>query len=215
MVKLIVANRSAERAHALAQRYQAKVIGLHEIPDYLPLSDMIVSSTASTLPIIGKGAIESALPKRQHRSMFLLDLAVPRDIEPEVSELDNVFLYSIDDLQQVVSDNKASRQNAAAQAELIVEQTTHEFMHWMQSLNTTPTVRDLRHHASELTAQQLAVAERRLKAGDDPQEVLQRFAHTLKQKYMHQPTEWLSQQADDEHLRLARRLFGLDTNDSD
>lgn len=209
---IVIANRSIDRARSLAAEFQARVIGLHEIPEHLHRADMVFSSTASTLPIIGKGAIESALRERRKKPMFLVDLAVPRDIEPEVGDLSNVFLYTVDDLQQVVAENMESRQQAVTQAEKIVEAKSLEFMQWMDSLSALPTLRDLRYKTADITAKQLEIAHRRLLAGDDPADVLDTFAHSLRQKYMHEPSEWLSQQTDEEQLAIVRSLFALDTN---
>ena len=213
--QFIIANRSMDRAQSLANEFGAKVIGLHELPAHLHLADMVFSSTASTLPIIGKGAIESALSERRKRSMFLVDLAVPRDIEPEVASLNNAFLYTVDDLHQVVAENLESRQQAVTQAEKIVEAKSYEFMQWLESLGSLPTLRDLRRKTDKITTKQLEQAQRRLLAGDDPADVLNAFAHSLRQKYMHEPSEWLSQQTDEEQLAIVRSLFALDSNKSD
>ncbi len=207
---IIVANRSIERTQHFVSQFGAKPIGLHELPEHLNLADMVFSSTASTLPIIGKGAIESALRERKQRSMFLVDLAVPRDIEAEVGTLKNAYLYTVDDLEHVVSQNIEARQQAVEHAERIVEAKSLEFMLWLDSLQAIPTLRDLRSKTAAIKAQQLEVAQRRLIAGDDPASVLSNFAHALTQKFMHEPSEWLKQQNDEERFALARTLFGLD-----
>lgn len=207
---IIVANRSIERTRNFVSQFGAKPIGLHELPEHLHLADMVFSSTASTLPIIGKGAIESALRERKQRSMFLVDLAVPRDIEAEVSTLKNAYLYTVDDLEHVVSQNIEARQQAVDHAEKIVEAKSLEFMLWLDSLQAIPTLRDLRSKTAAIKAQQLEVAQRRLLAGDDPASVLNNFAHSLTQKFMHEPSEWLKQQNEEERFALARTLFGLD-----
>jgi glutamyl-tRNA reductase len=126
--RLIVANRTVERAHALAAELDGYAIGLTEITTHLPEADILISSTASPLPILGKGTVESALKKRKHRPMFMVDIAVPRDIEPEVGELSDVYLYTVDDLEQVVDENKRSREQAAEQALEIIEFHVGEFI---------------------------------------------------------------------------------------
>ncbi len=207
---IVVANRSIERTESFVKDFGAKAIALHELPDYLHQADMVFSSTASTLPIVGKGAIESALRQRKQRPMFLVDLAVPRDIEAEVGALQNVYLYTVDDLEEVVTQNIESRQQAVDQAEKIVEAKSQEFMFWLDSLQAIPTLRDLRSKTEAITSQQLEHAQRRLLAGDSPEEVLSTFAHALSQKFMHEPSEWLKQQSDEERFAIARTLFGLD-----
>ena len=184
---IIIANRTIGRAQVLAKTFAAEAISLDELPTRLPDADIIFSSTASTLPILGKGAIESALKKRKNKPMFLVDLAVPRDIESQVAEINNVYLYTIDDLQQVVSNNIKSRKNAALQAEKIVDLHTHQFMHWLNNLQSVPTIRSLREHTHNITQAELESAKRRLQAGDNPEQVLQQFAHTLSRKFM--PTQ--------------------------
>ncbi len=214
--KIIVANRTLARAEGLAREFKAEAITLHELPTRLAEADMVFSSTGSTLPILGKGAFESALKKRKNRPVFIVDLAIPRDVEPQVAELKNTFLYTVDDLAQVVSDNVANRQQAAVEAEKIVEDQTLQFMHWYNNLQSIPTIRQMRQHTSALTDVELRSAMRRLEAGDNPAEVLRVFAHALSQKFMHLPTETLRQRHDEELLSAARELFDLDTrNPSD
>ncbi len=207
---IIVANRTVERAEGLAKEFGAKVISLHELPTRLPDADMVFSSTASTLPILGKGAFESALKKRKNKPVLVVDLAIPRDVEKEVGGLSNVYLYTVDDLQQVVSENIASRKNAALEAEKIVEEQTLQFMHWFKNLQSIPTIRQLRNRTSSITENELLSAKKRLKAGEDPAVVLEHFAYALSQKFMHHPTESLRQKHDEALLSATRELFGLD-----
>lgn len=207
---LIVANRTVARAESLAREFDAQAISLHELPTRLAEADMVFSSTGSTLPILGKGAFESALKARKNKPVFIVDLAIPRDVEPQVAELKNAYLYTIDDLNQVISDNVANRRQAAVEAEKIVEDQTLRFMHWYNNLQSIPTIRQLRAQTSELAEAELAQAQRRLEAGDAPTEVLQLFAHALSQKFMHLPTETLRQKHDEELLTAARELFDLD-----
>ena len=208
--KMIIANRTMSRADGLADEFGAEVISLHELPTRLPDADMVFSSTASTLPILGKGMFESALKLRKNRPVFVVDLAIPRDVEPEVGDLKNVFLYTVDDLQAVVTENLESRKQAAVEAEKIVTERADDFMLWFRSLASVPTLRELRDRTRAIKDSELNNARRRLQAGDDPAEVLELFAHTLSQKFMHHPTESLRQSQDEDILIAARELFGLD-----
>jgi len=207
---IIIANRTVSRAEDLAKEFGAQTISLHELPTRLPDADMVFSSTASTLPILGKGAFESALKRRRNKPMFVVDLAIPRDVEAEVGSLSNIYLYTVDDLEKVVTENIESRRLAAVEAEKIVTQQTRQFMHWFENLQSIPTLRQLRNRTTEITNAELLSAQKRLKAGDDPARVLQQFAHALSQKFMHHPTESLRQSHDDELLAATRELFGLD-----
>lgn len=207
---IIVANRTMSRADGLADEFGADVISLHELGDRLPDADMIFSSTASTLPILGKGTFENALKVRKNRPMFVVDLAIPRDVEPQVNDLKNVFLYTVDDLQAVITENLESRKQAAVEAEKIVNERCGDFMNWYQTLASIPTLRELRDRTQNIKQIELEHARRRLLAGDDPAEVLELFAHALSQKFMHHPTESLRQHHNEELLVAARELFGLD-----
>ena len=208
--KIIVANRTVERAKGLAKEFGAEIISLHELPTRLPDADMVFSSTASTLPILGKGAFESALKTRKNKPMFVVDLAIPRDVEAEVGDLSNVYLYTVDDLQQVVSDNLQARKDAAVEAEKIVEEQSQQFMHWFNNLQSIPVIKQLRDRTTRITDTELQIAKKRLQAGEDPREVLQYFAHSLSRKFMHHPTESLRQKHDEALLAATRELFGLD-----
>lgn len=212
---IIVANRTLERAETLASQFSAQAITLHELPTRLAEADMVFSSTGSTLPILGKGAFESALKQRRNKPMFVVDLAIPRDVESQVGDLRNVYLYTVDDLNQVVNDNVANRQQAAIEAEKIVEEHALRFMHWYQNLDAVPTIRQMRQQTREIAAVELAQARRRMEAGDSPDQVLQMFAHALSQKFMHLPTETLRQKHDEHLLAAARELFDLDAPEFD
>ena len=209
---IIVANRSIERAQALTSQLGSEAISLAEIPARLHEADIIVASTASTLPILGKGTVESALRKRRHRPIFMIDLAVPRDIEAEVGELDDVFLYTVDDLQNVVTANQASRQEAAVEAEKIIDLQVMRFMHWMRSLDSVPTIRSLRDKIEALGETELEDAQRRLANGENPQQVLEHFARNLSRKFAHGPSQALKQAGQEGNTSListVRRLFKL------
>lgn len=209
---IIVANRSIERAQTLTAQLGSEAISLAEMPERLHEADIVVASTASTLPILGKGAVESALKKRRHRPMFLIDLAVPRDIEPQVDELKDVFLYTVDDLQKVVSENQAARREAAVEAEKIIDLQVVRFMHWMRSLDSIPTILSLREKIDLLREAELVEARRRLANGEDPGDVLEQFARNLSQKFSHEPSQALKQASQDGNpglINSTRRLFKL------
>src|SRR5512146_3240255 len=139
--RITVANRTSERAQVLAHRFNAQAISLNELPEQLALNDIVVTCTASTLPILGKGMVERAIKTRKHRPIFMVDLAVPRDVEAEVAELDDVFLYSVDDLAEIVREGLDSRQGAVAQAEAIIDSNVVNFMHWLESRQVVPAIR--------------------------------------------------------------------------
>lgn len=208
--RCIIANRSLDRAQQLADELGAQAIMLDEIFTRLPEADIIISSTASSLPILGKGAVESALKKRKKRRMFLVDLAVPRDIEPQIAELPNVYLYTVDNLRDVINDNMQNRQQAAVDAEKIVDQQTLTFMQWLNQLEYVPTIRALRDYTQALTDQELTKALRRLDTGEDPDAVLRQFAHALSQKFMHDPSAALNSTEDQRLKAAVMKLFNLD-----
>ena len=209
---LIVANRTLERARNLAQLYQAEAISLDELPARLSDGDIVISSTASTLPILGKGAVESALKKRKHRPIFMVDLAVPRDIEPEVAELNDVFLYTVDDLQGVIEENLQARKAAAEEAEQIIDVHTEEFMGWLNSLNAVPTIKALRQSMDRIVESELERAYKKLQSGEDAHAVVQQLANSLSKKFTHGPTEQLTRSDRDGALSEAvRRLFKLES----
>lgn len=210
--KMIVANRTLERARWLADQFGAEAISLAEMPNRLADADIVVSSTASQLPILGKGAVESALKARKHRPMLMLDIAVPRDIEAEVAELSDVYLYAIDDLKDVVKENLESRQEAAREAEKIIDTQVSDFMHWVQTLDAVPTIRALRESTEALCEAELKRARKRLAAGESPELVLEQLARALTNKFTHSPSHALKLADRDGNaalLEAARRLFNL------
>jgi glutamyl-tRNA reductase len=209
---MIVANRTLERARPIADRHNAEAISLAEMPARLGDADIVISSTASQLPILGKGAVERALKLRKHRPMFMVDIAVPRDIEPEVAQLNDVYLYTIDDLNEVVQENMQSRKEAAREAERIIDAKVFDFMDWVKSLDAVPTIRALREFIDAASEAELQRARRRLANGDDPNEVMAQFARSLVNKITHGPSDALrraSFDGNDELLEAARRLFNL------
>ncbi len=204
--RMAVANRTLERAEKLSHRFHGRAIELRSLPDELHEYDIVVSCTASSLPILGKGLVERALRQRRRRPMFMVDLAVPRDIEPEVAELDDVFLYTLDDLGRVVSANLDSRRSAVEQAEAIIDSQVGQFMHWMQSRESVPLVRALRGRADEARREELERALRMLARGDSPAEVLEAMSQGLTNKLLHAPTQALNEAEGDERHALAELL---------
>ena len=186
---IAIANRTLERGEKLATRFSAEVMRLADLPERLHEFDAVVSCTASTLPIIGLGAVERALKKRRHRPIFMVDLAVPRDIEPEVKALGDVYLYTVDDLAQVVQTGQANRQAAVAQAEAIIDAGVQSFMHWIDQRDpaggVVPLIQQLNAQADEWRALELARARKRLAKGDDVDAVLEALSRGLTQKMLH------------------------------
>ncbi len=186
---IAIANRTLERGESLAARFNAESMRLAELPSRLAEFDIVVSCTASTLPLIGLGAVERALKARKHRPMFMVDLAVPRDIEPEVKALEDVYLYTVDDLSQVVKQGQASRQAAVAQAETIIDAGVEDFMHWLAARDpvsgSVPLIQQLNARSGEWRAAELARARKQLARGDDVDQVLEALARGLTQKMLH------------------------------
>ena len=211
--KLIIANRTREKAQILADEVGAEVIGLADIDSRLAEADIIISSTASPLPIIGKGMVERALKQRRNQPMLLVDIAVPRDVEPEVGKLPNAYLYSVDDLQAIIESNLAHRKAAAVQAETIVVQESNEFMSWLRAQGAVDTIRDYRSHAEQVRSELEAKALLALQNGDNAEEVIRDLAHKLTNRLIHAPTKSLQQAArdgDSERLNILRDSLGLE-----
>jgi glutamyl-tRNA reductase len=214
--RLTVANRTQARGQLLAERFKGDVIKLDEIADKLADYDIVVSCTASPLPIVGLGMVERALKARRHRPMVMVDLAVPRDIEPEVAQLDDVFLYTLDDLGQVVAAGLESRQAAVIEAEAIIDMRVASFLQWMEGREVVPTIRALRDNAERMRRHEVEHALKLLARGEDPQRVLEALSHGLTNKLMHAPTHALNQadaQSRAELVRLVARLYRLHTGE--
>ncbi|MDM0056199.1 glutamyl-tRNA reductase [Variovorax fucosicus] len=182
---IVIANRTLERGEKLASRFGGEAMRLAELPARLAEFDIVVSCTSSTLPLIGLGAVERALKQRKHRPMFMVDLAVPRDIEPEVKKLEDVYLYTVDDLAQVVQQGQASRQAAVAQAEVIIDAGVQSFMHWLDQRGSVPLIQQLNAQADDWRAAELARARKMLAKGEDIDTVLQALSRGLTQKMLH------------------------------
>ena len=183
--RMVIANRTLERGEKLASRFGGEVMHLAEVPARLHEFDAVVSCTASTLPIIGLGAVERALKQRRRRPMFMVDLAVPRDIEPEVKALGDVYLYTVDDLAGVVQTAQASRQAAVAQAEAIVDAGVQSFMHWVDQRNAVPLIQQLNAQADEWRAAEITRARKLLAKGENVEAVLEALSRGLTQKMLH------------------------------
>ena len=186
--KITVANRTIARAEAMAGAIGADVITLAQIPDKMADADIVISSTGSTLPIIGKGMVENALGKRKHRPIFMVDLAVPRDIEEQVGELEDVFLYTVDDLQSIIAKNLVNRRKEAIQAETIVSTQSDVFMSWLRGLNTQDTVIGYRKQCLEHRDLLLEKAIVQLQGNKSPEAIMAELATKLTNKFMHAPT---------------------------
>jgi len=197
--RVTVANRTVERAQSLAGRIQGQAIRLSDLPDTFAAHDIVISCTASSLPIIGLGLVERALKARRRRPLFMIDLAVPRDIEAEVARLDDVFLYTVDDLGRFVQTGIESRQMAVAQAESIIDSRVHAFMDWMQSRASVPIIRTLHSRGEAIKQAELERAKRMLARGDDPEAVLEALATGLTGKFLHGPTALVQRHGGEQH----------------
>ena len=212
---MVIANRTVERGARLAQRFGAEAIRLADVPQRLPEFDVVVTSTASSLPIIGLGAAERSIKQRRHKPVVMVDLAVPRDIEPEVGKLDDVFLYTVDDLAHVVQDGIDTRHAAVLEAEQIIDLNVVDFMHWMESREHVPMIRALREHAERYRQQEQDRALRLLAKGESPQQVIDNLARALTNKFLHIPTHALNHTAGEDRAELVallRRLYSLHHN---
>lgn len=206
---LTIANRTLERGHELAERIGGTAMLLTELPEKLSEFDIVITCTASQLPIVGLGMVERALKARKHRPMFMVDLAVPRDIEPEVAELNDVYLYTVDDLSKVVQEGLGNRQLAAAEAESIIEVRVEGFMQWLKTREAVPTIRALREQAEQHRLAELDKAQKLLLKGADPKDVLEALSNALTNKLLHAPSHALNQAQGEEHEQLETLLRHL------
>ena len=214
--QIVVANRTLDNALEIASKFDAHSALLSEIPQKLVAADIIVSSTNSQLPLLGKGAVERALKQRKHKPMLLIDLAVPRDIEAEVGEVADAYLYSIDDISDVIEDNQKSREEAAVQAESIIEQGVDEYLKRVRSLDAVATLRAFRDKADGIRDAEVQRAIRSLEKGDSAEKVLESLARAITNKLTHSPSVQMkkaSAEGRNELLRLTQELFNLDNED--
>ena len=209
---ITVANRTLSRGEALAAKLGASAITLAELPDVLARFDIIVTSTASSLPILGKGLLERVVRQRKHRPIFIVDLAVPRDVEPEARELDDIFLYSVDDLASLVRENLKLRQGAVEEAEAIVTEQSESFNHWLESRTVVPVLKAMRDQGETIRNAELERAKRLLANGTDPAAVLEQLSRALTNKFLHAPSQTLNMAAAAERaemLALYQRIFNI------
>ncbi|MBK6470922.1 MAG: glutamyl-tRNA reductase [Betaproteobacteria bacterium] len=206
---IALANRTLERGERLATRFGGEALRLSDIPTRLHEFDAVVSCTASTLPIIGLGAVERALKARRHRPMFMVDLAVPRDIEPEVGELDDVYLYTVDDLSTLVQTAGEKRQAAVEQAEAIIDAGVQSFAHWLDQRAAVPLIQALNRQADDWGAMELARARKALSRGESPEQVLEALARGLTHKMLHGTLAELHAAEGEERARLASTVSRL------
>ena len=207
--QLTVANRTYERAVLLAEQFSASAITLSQVPQQLAEADIVISSTASTLPIVGKGMVEQALKQRKHKPMFLVDLAVPRDIEQQVAELEDAYLYTVDDLQSIVAQNLTNRQQAAEQAKQMISIGVAEFAQWQMLQGNADWVRDYRQRCDTLRNELLAKALNQLASGQDAEKVLAEFSVKLTNRLMHSPTKAIRQLVQDDELNKQNMINTL------
>lgn len=216
--RMIIANRSLNHAHALAEQFGGYAIGLQEIPAHLGEADIVISSTASPDIILSRDMVAAALKARRRRPLLMIDLAVPRDIDPEVTKLNDVYLFTIDGLRDVVEQNLHARQQAAHEADSMIDAQVAEFTQQLRGLDAVPTIRAVRDHATDLRDQTLQQARHMLAGGASPDEALEFLAQTLTNRLLHAPTAYLHQAALEGRRHIidqAQALFGLDTAERD
>ncbi|GAA6144195.1 glutamyl-tRNA reductase [Thalassolituus maritimus] len=210
---IILANRTLARGQNLAREVHAEAVLLEDIPVVLPDADIVISSTASPLPILGKGMVEKALKRRRHKPMFMVDIAVPRDIEPEVGSLADVYLYSVDDLRGIIEENVRSREDAAQQANELISAGVEHYMRELKALDAVSTLTDVRNYVETVRDEQLEKAIKQIQNGGDPEKILRTFAHTFGNKMLHKPMTALRRAGAEgrrEVLDWSRELFDLD-----
>lgn len=193
VVHMKVANRTVERAQKLATEFGATAYGLSSLPELVEQADIIISSTASPVPIIGKGLMEEVVQRRKHRPIFLVDLAVPRDIESQVAELSDVYLYTIDDMQNVIQENLKLREEAANEAKDIIVLHGKKYFNWSKSLSSVVLLKEFRSQFEIVKGKELSRSLTKLKADEDPEKVFIEFANRLAQKFMHSPSKSIRQ----------------------
>ena len=206
---MLVANRTLERGNNLAEKIGGNAILLNDLPSRFAEFDIVITSTASQLPIVGLGMVERAVKTRRHRPIFMVDLAVPRDIEPEVAALDDVFLYTVDDLAQVVNDGMENRQTAAINAEMIVQARVETFMQWLKKRDAVPTIKALRDQAEATRQAEFEKALKLIQKGESPEKALEALSNALTNKFLHAPSQALNLAHGDEHAKLENILKQL------
>lgn len=210
---ITIANRSLQKAQQLSKLYQGQAIELADIHTALPNSDIVITATASQLPILGKGLLEQSLKQRKHKPILVLDLAIPRDVEPEAAQLRDIYLYSVDDLQKVIQQNMQSRTDAAARAEGIIQVEVDNFFHWLRGQDASEVIRRYREEANQQRELATEKALRSLKQGKSAEEALQQLGTLLTNKLLHKPTEAIkaaTAKGQSETIRTAKTILGID-----
>jgi glutamyl-tRNA reductase len=215
--ELIIANRSKDRAEILAQKFDARAIALDAIDEVLHEADIVISSTASSTPVISTNAVKTALKKRRRQPMFLVDIAVPRDIEPTVANLEDAYLYTIDDLQQVADNNTRHRHSAAKSATGLIQSSVEDFMRWLHGARAGKFLKRLRDHAEKSSDELVAKALQQIENGKDPQIVIKQLAGALTNRILHVPSLRLRQAAENQEygiLKAADWLFEIENHEN-
>ena len=215
---IVVANRTLERAVELAERLQGKAISIEEIKEGLKNVDIIISSTGAPNFILLEKDVRQSMRARRHRPIFFIDIAVPRDIDPQINNIDNAYVYDIDDLQGVVASNKIKRQKEAQKAERIIEEETIKFKLWLETLSVVPTIIALKHKLEEIKHKELNKTFSQLKhLSEADKEAISIMAEAMIKKILHDPIQFLKQKENreksDEYLDITRRLFNLDNHE--
>ena len=206
---MTVANRTLERGELLAEKIGGRAILLNDLPQRFAEFDIVITSTASQLPIVGLGMVERAVKARRHRPIFMVDLAVPRDVEPEVAKLDDVFLYTVDDLALVVNNGMVNRQAAALDAETIVTARVAHFMQWLKKRDAVPTIKALRDQMDVMRKAELEKAIKLIQKGESPERALEALSSALTNKFLHAPSHALNRVHGDEYVKLENILKQL------
>lgn len=211
--QIVIANRTLARAQEITAQVGGEAILLSDIPDRLHEADIVISSTASQLPILGKGAVEQAIKRRKHKPVFMVDIAVPRDIEPQVAELDDVYLYTVDDLAEVIDQGRRSREEAAEEASRLIDEAVEDYRRELRAEDAVSTIRHYRHKAEQLRDEEVEKAMRLLRRGDNPEVVLQELARNITNKLLHNPTVQLRKAGSEgrsDVIDFAQKLFELE-----
>jgi len=207
--RMVIANRTVARAEALALELKAHATGLDQLEQELVQADIVIACTASAVPLISKRAAESAIRARRRRPIFMVDLGVPRDIDPAIADLEDVYLFSIDDLQQLVEENRQQREVAAGGARLVIDEEVARFLSESRAHDAGPAIRALRQHAEGIRSQTLEQARRMLSSGKSTDEVIEYLANTLTNRLLHTPTQALRQAAELEDSSLVEAITRL------
>lgn len=210
--RMIIANRNLQRAQELAADYSAYAISMADMHQHLAEADIVIGSTSSPMPLIDVAQMQAAIQTRKHRPVFMVDMAVPRDIDPAVEDLSDVYLYTVDDLREVIEENLNNRYEAALEAEEIVNERVISFMDWMLSRDAVSTIRTLRGQAHSIQQEVLDSARQRLRQGADPEALLEEITRSLTNKLLHLPTTQLrdaSARGRDDLLQAVQELYDL------